>query len=116
MVLPVDVLLDPAARAAHADRVQRHPVALDELLLGHQRRLAAELEVVVRARAGPARVDDRIALAQPDVVQRATAAGCALVAADRDPAVEGVDEPAVRERGVGLAGWSSPIGASIAKE
>ena len=101
VVLPVDVLLDRAARSPDADRVARHAVALDELLLGHQRRLAAQHEVVVDAGPGPARVDDRVALAQPVVVEGASARG-PLPVSDPDPAVEGVDGALVPKRGVGL--------------
>ena len=108
MTLCVDVLLDRAARAADADRVDRNAVALDEALLRHDRRLGAEHEVVVRARPRAARVDDRVALREADVVEAAAAAGRALDVADRHAAVEGVDQAAVPERGVrrrrGVAG------------
>ena len=108
MALRVDVLLDRAARAADADRVGRDAVALDEALLRHDRRLRAEHEVVVRARARPARVDDRVALREADVVEAAASAGRSLDVADRHAAVEGVDQAAVPERRVrrrrGVAG------------
>ena len=56
MVLRVDVLLDRAAGAADAHGVERDAVVLDEVLLQHQRRLAAELQVVVRVGAQAGRV------------------------------------------------------------
>jgi hypothetical protein len=66
VVLAVDVLLDGPAGAAHADRVEGRAVALDELLLGHEGRLAAELEVVVGAGPGAAGPQHGVALAHPD--------------------------------------------------
>ncbi len=92
MVLAVDVLLDGPTGSADADRVQRHAVVLDEVLLEHQRRLAAEHEVVVRVGARSGRVEDRVPERQPLVVERA-AGQATLVVADRHAAVEAVDDP-----------------------
>ena len=101
VVLGVDVLLDRAAGAADADGVERDAVGLDEPLLRHDRRLAAEHEVVVRRRARAARVDDGVALGQGRVVEVAAAADRPLLVPDRDAAVERVEEAAVPERQVG---------------
>ena len=62
VVLPVDVLLDRAAGASDADRVHGLRELGDEAVLDHDRRLAAQLEVVVRGRPVRGRVRDRVAL------------------------------------------------------
>ena len=104
VVLRVDVLLDRAARAADADGVERDAVVLDEVLLQHQRGLAAELEVVVRVGAQAGRGDHRVAELQHVVAQHGAGADRALRAPDRDAALEAEDEAPVPERVVGLVG------------
>ncbi len=94
VVLGVHVLLDRAARGADAHRVERRAVPLDEALLDHQGRLAAQDQVVVGGGTGAGRVQHRVPLAQPVRVEGG-AAQCALVVADRDAAVEAVHRPAV---------------------
>jgi hypothetical protein len=79
VVLRVDVLLDRAAGAADAHAVERDAVVLDEVLLQHQRRLPAELQVVVRVGAKSGRVDHRVAELEHVVQQHGAVASGALV-------------------------------------
>ncbi len=102
MILRVDVLLDGTARAAQADRVVGHAVALDEALLHHERRLAAHLQVVVNAGDVARRVRHCIAERESVVQQHSRGARVALRMTDPDAALEAVDQATVPGREVRL--------------
>ena len=95
VILGVEVLLDGTPRPADGHGVVGHVIELDEPLLDHQRGLAAELHVVVRAGSRAGRVQDRVAAPQRHVVERAGTAEVALAVADGHAAVEAVDHLAV---------------------
>ena len=69
VVLAEDALPDGAAGAADTDRVLGLGVGRDEAVLDHDRRLAAELEVVVRVRPVTGREDDGVAEAEAGEVE-----------------------------------------------
>jgi len=100
VVLPVDVLLDRAARAAQPERVERVVVRGDEAALDHDRRLTAELEVVVDAGLVAGRVEDGVALPEPEGIEHLALVRAALVVADPDPALEVEDRLPVPGRQV----------------
>ncbi len=104
VVLSIYVLLDGAARTTQAHGVDGKVVQLDKPLLHHQRRLAAQHEVVVGARLGARRIDDGVALGQAIFVQHSTSAGVALVVTDGHATLEVVDQFAVPGRGVQIIG------------
>ena len=93
-ILVDHVLRDGAAGAAEPHRVGRHAVALDEALLGHHRRFARDLQIVVGAGVVAARMGDRIPETQDVRIQRAAVHG-ALRMADRHAALEPVEQASV---------------------
>ncbi len=100
MVLAVHVLLDRPARAADGDRVARLAVRRDEPVLDHDRRLASELEVVVRRRDVAGRVRDCVSEGEAGHVEHRVALRVPLVVADRHTALELVEQHAVPRREV----------------
>ena len=94
VVVPDQVLLDRAARAAEADRVPRLPVRLGEVLLHHQRDLGRDHLAAVVVVDVQGRRRDGIATGEEEVGEHA-AVPLALVVADVAAAAERVDEPFV---------------------
>ncbi len=95
VVFGADVLLHPAAGAADADGMARHPVRLDEVLLHHERGLGGQPQIEVYAGLGAGRSGDRVAAGQAGLVERVGVDQHPLVVADADAAAEPVEEPAV---------------------
>ena len=94
IVVPDQVLLDRAARAAPADRVLRLPVRLGEMLLHHQRDLGRDHLAAVVVVDVQGRRRDGVTAGEEEVGEHASVAR-SLVVADVAAAAERVDKPFV---------------------
>src|SRR5699024_9572117 len=102
VVLAIDVLLNGPARAAKANGVVGHAVALDEAFLGHQRGFAADFEIVVLAGAGARRVGDGVAQTEHHGFHGAARRPPALSMTDADAALKMIEQAAVPAAGVAV--------------